>query len=284
MDESERRLLGTFLQRKRGQLRPDEVGLGVGGRRRTPGLRREEVAALAGVSVTWYTWIEQGRRVSASASVLESIARALRLAPHERAYVLGLAGMRGDTPAPAAPEPLSPALEAIVQHQGHYPAYLMSRAWDLLAWNRAAAAVFGDFGALPPDERNMVYYTVVRPEARARVVDWPLRAQRLVAEFRADCGRYLGDPQVAALVERLHQASPDFPRWWAAHEVQQREGGRRAFEHPQLGRLVLEQTTLRPSHAPDLKLVIHVPADEHASAAKLRALHQQPAAEPERPA
>jgi len=272
MTIKDRKQLGQFLKTRRARLSPTQVGLPTGQRRRTPGLRREEVAQLAGVSVTWYTWIEQGRDISFSMEVLESLARVLQLTPSETQYLITLAGKQ---PTPQTNSPISevnPTLQQILDHQADYPAYLMGRYWEVLAWNQAAQALFGEFATMPKMERNMVWYTLVRAETRTLVVDWENRAQRLLAEFRADCSDGLTDPWFVTFIEQLKQHSPEFVAWWAQHLVYPRDGGRRDFNHPYVGRLALTQTTFRLSHHPALKMVIHVPLAEFDSAAKLKAL------------
>lgn len=262
MNQHERKILGNFLATRRARLKPEDVGLPASQRRRTPGLRREEVAMLAGVSTTWYTWIEQGRDVGFSSTVLSSIAQALRLESHEQEYLFRLA-QKPETSPPVGvlPETLDPVLLNIVEHQGSYPAYIMGPYWHLWAWNQAACRLFGDFGTIPARYRNMIWYTLVIPETRTLVVDWAERAQRLVAEFRADCGPCLTDPWLAGFVDELRQASPEFRMWWGQHNVHRRDGGDRRFDHPQLGQFVTQQTTFRLDSHPQVKLVIHVPLD-----------------------
>lgn len=260
MREHERHELGAFLRARRARITPEAAGLPPGQRRKTPGLRREELAALAGISVTWYTWIEQGRNVNISPAVIDSLARVLQLGAHERAYLTALA--LSDTAAvPVALTAVSASIQQILDHQATWPAYVMGPFWDILGWNRAAAALFGDWAALVPPERNMIWYTFVRQEARTLVVDWPTRAKRLLAEFRADSSRHLTDPALNQFLQRLRGVSPEFAQWWEQHEIQPRDGGRREFMHPVAGHLVLEQTTLVVSNQPDLKLVLHMPLD-----------------------
>ena len=274
MDQQERKLLGEFLKTRRERLSPEEFGLPAGQRRRTPGLRREEVAQLAGVSLTWYTWIEQGRDIGFSADVLESLARVLHLLPHEKEHLFALAGKQANPPQPSGDEGISPSLQQILNHQRHYPAYLMDRYWNITAWNAAAHALFGNFAEMPEPERNMVWYTLVRPATRHLVIDWEQRAQRLIAEFRADCSKYLADPWLKEFLNRLHEQCPEFDGWWSHYDILTREGGRRDFDHPEVGRLALEQTTLRLGHRPEVKMVIHVPLPEFDTENKLRQLLQ----------
>jgi len=274
MDQQERKLLGEFLKTRRERLSPEQFGLPAGQRRRTPGLRREEVAQLAGVSVTWYTWIEQGRDIGFSAEVLESLARVFQLLPHEKEHLFTLAGKQSGQPQIADDGGITPSLQQILDHQQHYPAYLMDRYWNIPAWNQTACTLFGDFAKMPKFERNMVWYTLVRPETRQLVINWEQRAQRLIAEFRADCSKYLTDPWLKEFLNRLNEQCPEFDQWWSQYDILTREGGRRDFDHPEVGRLALEQTTLRLGHRPDIKLVIHVPLPEFETEDKLCRLLQ----------
>jgi transcriptional regulator with XRE-family HTH domain len=235
------------------------VGLPPGPRRRTPGLRREEVAQLCGVSPTWYTWIEQGRPVSASADALARIAVALQLSRAERAYLFELAAQRDpaepDPAAQDAPASLLKSVELI-----DTPAYVLDRQWNALCWNAQAADLF--VGWLDGEhDRNLLAFTFTAPEAKTLVVDWETRARRLAAEFRADSIRHLNDPPTRALVDSLSAASDAFARFWASQDVGEREGGAREFDHPSRGRLVFDQITFKPAHREDLKLVILVGTD-----------------------
>jgi transcriptional regulator with XRE-family HTH domain len=250
------RALGDFIRAHRERLTPQAVGLAAGPRRRTPGLRREEVAALCGVSPTWYTWIEQGRPVSASADALARIAVALQLSRAERAYLFELAAQRD----PAEPDPSTlDAPAALLQTVGLIgaPAYVLDRQWNALRWNAHAADLFVGWldGA---HDRNLLTYTFTSPQARALIVDWNTRARRLAAEFRADSIRHLNDAPMRALIDSLSAASDAFARFWASQDVFEREGGERAFDHPSRGRVVFNQITFKPAHREDLKLVILV--------------------------
>jgi transcriptional regulator with XRE-family HTH domain len=271
LNQAERQALGAFLRTQRARVQPTEVGLPAGQRRKTPGLRREEIAYLAGISVTWYTWIEQGREVRISDSVLESLARVLNLSPHERAYLLRLAN--GNAIPVTRSASVSPHLQRILDHQGICPAYIMGPFWDVVAWNHAAAQVFGDWSVMNVGERNMMWYTFARQETRLLVVDWTKRARRLLAEFRSDCGQLLGDPGLVALIDRLRNESHEFAIWWEDHEVQPRDGGERDFDHPIVGRLRLQQTTLQLHNHPELKVVLLMPVGEADQTAKLQMLH-----------
>ena len=254
--------LGQFIRKHRERILPQDVGLPVFGRRRTPGLRREELAQLCEVSPTWLTWIEQGRPVSASADMLARLASALRLTAAERQYLFALAG-RVDPAGAAEDNTQRSAAQAIVAHL-HTPAYVLDRAWNAVAWNQAAADLFVDWldGDQPAADDipapNLLRYTFLCPAARRLIAPWEERARRLVAEFRNDCGRHATDPDIHALVAELSQADTAFARFWQNYDVVPREGGRRDFLHPARGALSFTQTTWQAAAQRDLKLVVLV--------------------------
>jgi transcriptional regulator with XRE-family HTH domain len=248
--------LGAFLRSHRERLTPAMLGLEPGTRRRTPGLRREEIAQLSSVSATWYTWIEQGRDVGASPAALMRLARAMQLTAIERAYLFELSG-KLDPEGPPEHEPTIPVdLRAIVEAIAT-PAYVLDRSWSALAWNALAERLFT--GWLDGPERNLLRYVFLDPAARALIEDWPSRARRLVAEFRADYSHHLAVADTRSLVEELQSASPEFDQAWRAHDVLEREGGERSFVHPQDGHLRYRQTTLLLARSHDIKLVVLTP-------------------------
>jgi transcriptional regulator with XRE-family HTH domain len=251
------RALGTFLRAYRERLSPQTAGLPPGQRRRTPGLRREEVAQLCGVSPTWYTWIEQGRSVSASADALARIATALHLSRAERGYLFELAAQR-DPAEPGAAAVDAPATLVKTVQFVDAPAYVLDRQWNALTWNAHAADLFTGWldGA---HDRNLLRFTFTSPAAHVLIVDWEARARRLIAEFRADSIRHLNDVPIQMLIGALTAASDDFARFWALQDVFEREGGQRDFMHPRHGLLVYDQMTLKPAHRDDLKLVVLLP-------------------------
>ena len=257
MEDGERRhLLAQFLRTRRERLAPGDVGLPVGARRRTPGLRREEVALLAGMGASWYTSLEQGRDVHPSEQVLESLARTLRLTADERRYLLTLA-LRHE-PAETAPdaEELSPALRRLVESLDPHPAYIMGRRWDALAWNRAAALVFSMDALTPPHSRNMLWRIFTNPRLREHNPNWERVARFTVAQFRSDYARYPGDPRFATLIADLRRACPEFAVWWSQHDVSGRPDCHKHIRHATLGTLDFEQVTMQPDTHPDLKIVI----------------------------
>lgn len=250
-----RQALGRFLRARRERLSPSAMGLPGGRRRRTPGLRREEVAGLCGVSTTWYTWIEQGRDVSVSPQALARLALALHLSRAERAYLFEMAEKsdpdQADQPIPGdLPPHLADVVAAISA-----PAYLLDAAWNARAWNPAAARLFAGWLDGSP-ERNLLRYIFLNPAARELIREWEERARRVVAEVRADCGPKLSNPDLRALIEELNRRSGEFARWWEEQAVLGREGGERTFVHPEDGFLRYVQSTFTLAGRPEFKLVV----------------------------
>lgn len=259
--DTRRKELGEFLQALRQRGTPEEFGFPAGTRRRTQGLRREEVAQLAGISATWYTWIEQGREVNVSAEALERLATALKLSKSERTYLFDMADRRDPQAhileVDTAPDALINMLNSI-----QIPAYIMGRTWDVLAWNQSASDLFTGWldTAKQNDTRpNLLRFVFQYPGARQFVVDWEMRARRLVAEFRADCRSRLEEPELKRLVSELSQVSAEFERFWKQHDVLERQGGKRQFNHPKKGLISYSQVTLRPVEQEQLKLVLLQP-------------------------
>jgi transcriptional regulator with XRE-family HTH domain len=254
-----RHALGAFLKAQRARLGPAALGLPEAGRRRTPGLRREEVAQLSGLSVTWYTWIEQGREVSVSPAALARLARTLQLSPAERTYLFDLAGKRdpaGPARAPASevPAALAPAVRAIAA-----PAYVLDRQWNAVAWNALASRLFPgwlDRSADKPGGRNLLRFIFLEPAARRLIRGWEERARRVLAEFRAECGVFPEDQGMQSLAQELRESSAVFARLWEAHAVLGREGGLRQFNHPKDGPLAYEQVAFALAGRPEFKLVM----------------------------
>ncbi len=263
--------LGEFIRLHRSRIAPQTAGLAGGGRRRTPGLRREELAHLCGVSTTWITWLEQGRPVAPSPAVLARLAQALQLSAAERTYLFDLAGR----PDPAEPAPPAHAAEAVLRsvHAVRGPCYVLNQRWDVVAANPAAAELFLHWGRAgddqPPDGRppNLLEFLFLAPQSRRLIEDWEVRAQRLVAEFRADCARRADSAAVRQLVADLGSRSAEFARLWNLRDVREREGGERRFHHPARGRLVFEQLTLKPAVRSEYKLVMLLPVGDDLSRA-----------------
>ncbi|MGH2873641.1 MAG: helix-turn-helix transcriptional regulator [Solirubrobacteraceae bacterium] len=277
--ERRRAELADFLRKRRAHLKPQDVGLPAGGRRRTPGLRREEVSHLAGVGATWYTWLEQGRNVRASLDVLEAIARALRLTPAERMHLVLLG--RGEEPPPCkSSERVTASLRRVIGNLGHNPAYVIGRRWDYLAWNRAACALLGDLDAVPKAARNHVWMHFMDPARRELYPDWAQSTRMLVAKFRADSARHLGDPEFDTLIETLRRSSPEFCKAWRKHEVAHSVVGRKTIEHPLVGTMVFEHAVFNPQEAIEQRMVLYTPLPEQDTPRKLTALLQASQAAP----
>jgi transcriptional regulator with XRE-family HTH domain len=257
-DAVRRRELGDFVRAQRGKLTPAAAGLTGTARRRTPGLRREEVAQLCGLSATWYTWIEQGRDVSVSSAALVRLATALRLSRAERSYLFELAGRRDPEPSVDDADEIGSAVRVCVDAIDA-PAYVLDRNWNARVWNAKAERLFvGWLDAT--DDRNLLRFIFLEPRARSLIDGWHERARRVVAEFRAQAGSHLNDPAMRDMIEVLREASPDFASLWRQRDVLAREGGERTFHHPRDGFLRFEQVTFSlVSHA-EMKLTILVPA------------------------
>lgn len=257
--------LGEFLRAMRERLSPEDFGLAKGTRRRTQGLRREEVAALCGISPTWYTWIEQGRTAAVSVATLADLATGLRLSAAERAYLFQLAG-RADPALPALNNEEAAPYAGLVEGI-RSPAYMLDRHWNAIAWNPAAAELFHDWLGIPQAQTgtsppNLLRYVFLNPASRELIVDWEDRAWRLAAEYRADSAASRHDPAHQALVEELQAGSSAFEQAWRSQKVLGREGGSRGFMLPGTGRRNFWQYTLRMAQQSEIKLVVLHPQDE----------------------
>lgn len=280
-----RREAGDFLRSRRERLTPPDVGLPSGLRRRTPGLRREEVASLAGVGTSWYTWLEQGRDVRPSAELLTALAEALRLDAAERRHLFVLHERPAPEAAPASAERVDEPLRRMLASLTGQPAIVLGRRWDVLAWNRAAEAVYGSYERFDGDERNALYLLFAENGHRRLLVDWEPVARGALAMFRADRARYAGDPDFERLVDRLTRESPEFAAWWPQREVAQPFAGRKRIEHPRAGRMLFEYSTFGAGDPPEMKLVVFTPLEDDGTAGKLERLlaeRPEPAAAPSR--
>lgn len=254
--------LGAFLRARRREIPRELHGLPPLPRGRTTGLRREEVSALCGVSVTWYTWLEQARAITPSRQVLDAIAGTLRLTPPEHQYLLSLAGYappphdRVDTVEPA-PAHIQRLLDELVGR----PAYALAADWAIVAWNNAYASLYPNVARVDAADRNLLWLVFTDPAVRELLEDWEVTSRRFLAEFRAETATRLGDPAVVALVDRLRAASAEFCRGWDDHPVAGFESRERVFRTG-AGALRLEHHQLRPSDRPDLQLVVYTPLDE----------------------
>jgi len=262
VSERNRQELAHFLQSRRARLTPADVGLPAGLRRRAPGLRREEVAVLSGLSPSWYTYLEQGRNIHPSAQVLDSLARVLQLTEDERNYLHALANAAAPAPPPTeddvAGEELIRQLVRAAEHSP-YPVYGINLYSDLIAWNPAVAGYYTDFGRLPAKRRNMLRWMLDDPEAKLRLPDWRDDTGDVVARLRAMTAQHDGDPRLRAMVEELKRSSPEFEGWWREHRVLGHRSRQRRFHHPQHGEQTLRLLVMRaPDFAPAI-VVFHLP-------------------------
>jgi len=259
--------LSEFLKSRRARLSPASVGLPEQGRRRTPGLRREDVAALAGLSATWYTWLEQGRDVRASDRVLESLSRTLRLSVEERDYLFALAQHR---PAPLQPMrtlEVSPAVKRTLEAM-HMPALVITPRWDVIYWNRMVATTFRDYSQIAPDERNLIRILLTNPLFQKDEAEFEAMATRILAKLRVDYSQAAGDPAFDALIEELTDISPAFKRLWPRPDIMGHSEGVHLLRHPKLGGVTFEHTSYVVEGAPALRVVMFAPHDRE-SAVKL---------------
>ena len=257
-ERERRQALADFLRQRRASLAPADVGLPPGVRRRTPGLRREEVAQLANIGTSWYVWLEQGRDVHPSAQVLESLAQALRLTLNERRHLFLLAGQPPPPYGSPSEESVRPVLQQILDDLDPTPACALGRRWDYLAWNSAAETLFAIAEASSPYARNLLWQLFTDPARRERP-HWEQVARSMLAEFRSVGARYPGDRWFEELIEDLKQVSPEFCQWWPHHDVRPALDGHKVLEHPTLGRVEFEHINLQVLSDPDVRIMVYVP-------------------------
>jgi transcriptional regulator with XRE-family HTH domain len=246
--------LGDFLRSRRSRLSPKAVGLPSGRRRRTPGLRREEVAELAGIGVDWYIRLEQGRSVTPSVTTVDALARALRLSKIEHAHRRDLTQNADRRPFVRETVPI--VVRRVVESLDQ-PAYVTGRRWDVLAWNAAADDIFA-FGRMAEEDRNTLVCMLTNPATRRLFgAGWADEARRMVAQFRAAHDLWAGDPAFRRLLERLHEGSHEFAGWWEAHDIGKAAAGQKRMHHPKKGALRFEYASFQANDDPALKLIIY---------------------------
>ena len=251
--------LGAYLRNRRTKLDPASFGFS-GSRRRTPGLRREEVAQRANISVTWYVWLEQGRGGRPSADVLDRLARALTLTEVEREHLFLLGLGRSPEVHYRGSDTVTPRLQRLLDALTYSPAIVRTATWDVVAWNSAAAAVFTEYGSLPPDRRNILRMIFSDPQIRAAQSEWEAMARFVVAAFRIDAARAGADTEVAPLIDELCRSSPEFASMWRENDVQTHGDGVKHLRHPQIGPIALEHSAFAVDARPDLSLIVYNPA------------------------
>ncbi|WP_131736137.1 helix-turn-helix transcriptional regulator [Actinomadura roseirufa] len=270
--------IAGFLRSRRARITPERAGLGQDGRaRRVPGLRREEVARLAGVSTEYYTRLEQGRAGNPSPEVVAALARALRLDPAEHEHLADLLSRPASAPrAAAGPQRVRAGLHLMLQTLDHVPAFIIGRRTDVLAANRLARAVVTDFDALPVPQRNLARYYLLNPDARERVGNWAQIAAETVAMLRLEAGRHPHDRRLGDLVGELTLRSPEFTTWWNDHRVMRRTYGTKHYRHPVVGDLRFAYESFKPSGDPDQTLCVYNPEPGSATAEALKQLSAKP--------
>ncbi|OCB55836.1 transcriptional regulator [Mycobacterium vulneris] len=264
-NQAARAELGGFLRIRRESVDRAEHGLPpIRGRRN--GLRREEVAFLSSISVTWYTWLEQGRDINPSRQVLDAIGETLRLSPADQTYLLSLAGFSpsGAQSPPDSGEPPE-HLYRLLEAFGRSPAFAIDPDWEITAWNRAYAALYPRVRTVSHEDRNLLSLVFTDPSIRVLMPDWEVESRRFVSEFRIQNGGRLGDPTVAGLLDRLRTRSPEFDRIWDDHTIEGFQTRIRRFDHSVTGEIELEYHRLTPADLPDLNIVVYTPADATAA-------------------
>jgi transcriptional regulator with XRE-family HTH domain len=262
--------LAAFLRARRERISPEDMGLPPGTRRRTAGLRREELAQLAGVGVTWYTWLEQGRPINASVQVLDAVATTLRLDQVERAHLFRLADLPGAAAAADCGDcPLPPEVQLILDGI-KFPACVLTERFDLIAWNEVYAALFPGICAAPAGERNTLLVNLTSPACCSPLQDKGTHCLGLVGQLRAAYGRHVGDPAWTHFIRRLEAVSPAFAEAWASHDVAQPTSHTKHFRHPTVGHIITTSTSFAVTAVPGARLVVYTPEDEPSEKALAR--------------
>ncbi|MCI0708616.1 MAG: helix-turn-helix transcriptional regulator [Chloroflexi bacterium] len=272
-DAEQQRLeeLASFVRSRREGLKPEDLGLSVRARRRTPGLRREEVAELVGISVTWYTWLEQARPISVSGDVLENLAQLFRLNGDERAYLYQLAGRPLPPMSLESHEVITPAFQHILNTLEPSPAHIRDFGWNVLAWNKAETLLV-DWGAYPPDERNIIWHHFANPLFRQIMVNWEREARSVLSEFRMESGQNTEDQRYATLIQELNDISREFRQWWPLHEIRRERELPVELQLPEMEYLIFQPVTLAFTSEARLLMRILVPLPETDTESKLRQL------------
>jgi PAS domain-containing protein len=258
-DSQRHKELADFLKTRRAKIMPSQVGLPAGLRRRTPGLRREEVAQLAGIGLTWYTWLEQGRPIHVSAQVVESLSRVLQLDRQERLHLHLLACQPLPAEAPPCRETVSPMLQHVLDSLVLCPSFIMDARWNVLAWNRAAQIVFGYSREMSSRERNIVRMMFTNEAYKQLFADWEHHARGMLGRFRTACGQYADDPWLIQFIQDLKKESKMFAFFWSHHDVQNSDAVHKKLNHPQAGPLQFESSSFDVADNSGLKLVVNTP-------------------------
>lgn len=272
IEEHRYKELADFLKTRRAKVLPTQVGLSSSTRRRTPGLRREEVAQLAGVSITWYTWLEQGRTIHVSAQVLESLSRVLLLNTQERIHLYLLSNQPLPADIPGCQGTVSPILQHVLDSLVLCPALMTDQRWNVVGWNNAAGVVLGDFGNMNARQRNIVWAMFTDKRYKQLFVDWDLHAKGLLGRFRSTCGQYIEDPWLVQFINDLKMQSTEFCLWWPLHEIESNSEKYKQLNHPAAGLLDYEVSNFDVSDNSGLKMIVHTPLSGTDTAAKMKLL------------
>ena len=272
-DKERRRELGDFLKVRRERLSPGDFNLPIGARRRAKGLRREEVSQLAGIGITWYTWLEQGRDIQVSSEVLEAISRIFTLNKEEKEHLFLL----GNQPLPSTTvqnerENIDRVVKNLLGQLGHCPAYVTDEKLNIVDWNKAAIKVFGDFNEMDVRNRNAVWRCFTSKEYQNLFQNWEDHAQRLIAQFRLAYTHFVGDEWFKTIISELSEESPQFYEWWSNHEVLGTPCGKKTIIHPVVGEMIMDHITLQVYDAPELKVTIYQPRQEKETEEKMERL------------
>ena len=264
--------LADFLKTRRAKISPTQVGLSPGIRRRTPGLRREEVAYLAGIGLTWYTWLEQGRPISVSKQVIESLSRVLLLDKHERIHLFTLAKQPLTADIPAYQGSVSQTIQHVLDNLVLCPSFVMDQRWNVIAWNKAACLVFEDFGEMNAVEKNMVWRMFTNIKYRQLFIDWEYHARGMLARFRSTCGQYIEDPWLVEFIQAIKGKSNEFDLWWSQYDVQSMGETDKKLRHPIAGTLIFKFSSFDISDTSGLRLIVNTPCLETGTTLKMKSL------------
>ncbi|KNY29176.1 helix-turn-helix transcriptional regulator [Pseudobacteroides cellulosolvens] len=264
--------LGDFLKTRRAKILPSQVGLSSGTRRRTPGLRREEVAQLAGIGLTWYTWLEQGRNIHVSTQIIDSLSKILLLDKQERIHLYLLANQPLPVDIKGYQGTVSPILQHVLDNLMLCPSLVTDQRWNVIAWNDAACLIFGDFNEMNVRQRNIVWAMFTDNKYKHLFVDWDMHAKGLVGRFRSTCGQYIEDPWLVQFIDDLKMQSTEFNLWWPLYEIQSNSEKYKQLNHPNAGILDFEVSNFDVSDNSGLKMIVHTPLSGTDTAAKIKLL------------
>lgn len=261
MDNTKQRYkeLGDFLKTRRAKILPSQVGLAEGIRRRTPGLRREEVALLSGIGLTWYTWLEQGRQIQVSSQVLESLSRVLMLDKQEVMHLYTLAQQAPPDSFHAYNETVNPMLQNVLDSLKYSPSMILDIRWNVIAWNKSAEIVFIDFSKINVCNRNLIRIMFTNENYKQLFPDWEAQAKGTLARFRAACGKIIEDPWLSNFIKELRSESKEFNQWWPMHDVEPDQEIFKEILHPVLGQLRFEHTSFLVAEDTNFKMYVNTP-------------------------